>query len=395
MKLKKIKKGNIQKIIDLLLVLSIIFQDAGDFKILPVDLFKMFITCLFVYYVWDIYKNRTIPKIKKKVFWVLIYIFIVTVGHRFNISTIKSVTFLIVEFFTLYMYVSKLKNYSRVYKILYISAFILSVYGIIQYVSFKINIPNIYDITLYGFRRNADYLALGRPHSIYSEPAHLCAILSAAIYIGLLNRDNKKDYAFISWPKTITIFVFAMLTQSVLVYISLIAYIVYYWTGNNTIIIPKKKILVPIIVVIIVGFLYGTGVIGMAINKIHYIFNPSATNMAGQTGFALVSNTRIAIEKLKDFHIFGTGIYSHEIYYYEYINRLYGVIPHYVNYQDAASLFIRVFSEFGLIGFAYFMVFIIKRIMLYFKSNKDLSFFIILLIVEGMRIGHYTNVLIL
>lgn len=98
---------------------------------------------------------------------------------------------------------------------------------------------------------------------------------------------------------------------------------------------------------------------------------------------------------MKDGYILGTGLYSHEIYYYDYIYILYRDIQWFMNSQDAASLFIRIFSEFGIFGLIIFLGFLIKIFVKSLKYNIDICFFAVLLLVEGMRIGHYSIVLIM
>ena len=107
---------------------------------------------------------------------------------------------------------------------------------------------------------------------------------------------------------------------------------------------------------------------------------------------ALVSNFKIAVEKLKDGYLFGSGFDSHRIHYWKYINRLYDYLYLYLNIGDAGSLYIRIFSEFGIFGLVLFIVLCVKKIIYGMRSRKfDLSAITILFMVLVLRNGQYEN----
>lgn len=380
------------KFTDIMLILGIILQDAGNLNIFPFDIFKMIILIVFCYYLFKyIIIQKKLPKIPLTFFVIFIYISIVTLLNLYNSSSIQNILFLIIEIITFIFYCHDQKNYNRIYKVLYVSAFILSLYGIIQVIAYQFGLRNIYDITLYNFNRNANYLHAGRSNSLYSEPAHLCAILASGFFIGLVNR---KKVEYTKSYKTLIILIYSLLTFSTLVYISITIFLLYYLINIKK--LNSKKTLIAIITFLLLGsvFLYyNQDFVETSIYKAYSLINPDSYSVDDQTGYAIVSNIKIASLKMRDGYIFGTGLYSHQIYYREYFYQIYngGLM---INYVDAASLFTRIFSELGIVGLVAFLMFLIRKIIKNSKRNKNMMFIIILLILEGMRIGHYANILI-
>ena len=107
-----------------------------------------------------------------------------------------------------------------------------------------------------------------------------------------------------------------------------------------------------------------------AVARLRQFETLSTTTRNDLSALALVSNLNIAIEKMKDGYIFGTGFDSHQMYYDKYIAEIYGRIIMAVNKEDCASLYIRIFSEFGIIGF---LIFVIASQALTVSSLKNIS----------------------
>lgn len=277
----KIKSKYKDRFLDICLGLAIIFQDAGDFDFFPVNLYNIFIFIMFLYYFVKILIIKKVPKISQNIIFLLCYILILTFIHKFNLSTVKNIFFLLIEFFTFYMYISQLKDFSRIYKVIYICAFILSFYGIIQLIAYKLELPYIYDITIYHFGRNADYLLSGRPTSLYAEPAHLCGVLSAALYIAITKKSLTNN-SYIKNYRTIIIFVFSILTKTLLVYISMIIFFIYYLYAYKKVQINKKIVIVIFVSILCLIFVMNNqNFIEISYDKILYLIEPSTSDIAG------------------------------------------------------------------------------------------------------------------
>jgi hypothetical protein len=122
----------------------------------------------------------------------------------------------------------------------------------------------------------------------------------------------------------------------------------------------------------------------------------SEYNIVGNgTTFAIISNFRVALLKMKELGIFGTGMDSNRIWYYDYVDRIYGADAIYMNADDAASVFTRVFSEFGIIDLILLAALIVYMIIKGVKNkDKFLMIMVALFIIEGMRDGTYVNVVL-
>ena len=121
------------------------------------------------------------------------------------------------------------------------------------------------------------------------------------------------------------------------------------------------------------------------------VYNPSDSIYIRTTGCAYLSNLFISIENLKNFRIFGSGLGSHEIVYKKNIknwNFMKSNSAHCLglNFKDGKSYFIRVFTEFGLIGLIllFYFFLILKN-----KNNEVEKFSKILLILLFMQTGNY------
>lgn len=390
------KKGKWQ-IEDYLLLFSILLQDAGTFGFLPINIYQ--IIMLLLLFVMVIKNRRTdgFFKIPKILLWLILYVVIITLINYFDYDSIKSIAYFSLHMISLYFYVRYIDDKKKILIILYIASFILSILGLIQYFGYITNIRWLYDISLYGFRSTNIVMGNGmvRLHSIYSEPAHLSALLSCSLYIGLTQKDKT-----IKKSRTILIVLFSLITRSVLVYFSMAVFVLLYIFQNKKKTIKKEKSNKKVIFVAIIGLLgiilsFYTGNLNFMLEKVYTLYHPQANNTSHLTGFAIVSNIKISLAKLEDWNIIGTGMDSHRLSYYKYINQLYKTnIRYKLNVDDAASLFTRVFSEFGLIGIIVMLVFVLKKLLYYFKNNnKEMIFFMILFILSALRSGNYTIIL--
>ena len=108
------------------------------------------------------------------------------------------------------------------------------------------------------------------------------------------------------------------------------------------------------------------------------------------SAFAIKSNLNICIEKLKDKYYFGTGIFSHMNYYDKYMKRIYTGEYLRVNYTDACSMFLRIFSEFGIVGFIIYLAMLIYLLIKsIIKNDIVLLTVLMLFITQSMRLGDY------
>ena len=390
------KKGKWQ-IEDYLLLFSILLQDAGTFGFLPINIYQIIVLLLLLIMIIKKGRTKGFYKVSKSLLWLILYVVLITLVNYFDYDSIKSIIYFALHLISLYYYVRYIDDKKKILMILYVAGLILSILGFVQYFGYVTNLRWLYDISLYGFRSTSIVMGNGtvRLHSIYSEPAHLSAILSSALYIGLTQKDK-----VIKKSRTILIVIFALITRSVLVYFSMAVFVLLYIFLNakkekKKKINNKNAIFIAIIAIFGVALSLYTGNLKAMFEKVQTLYHPQVNNQNHLTGFAIVSNLKISLAKLEDWNIIGTGMDSHRISYYKYINRLYKTNIYYkLNVDDAASLFTRIFSEFGLIGIIIMLIYILKKLIYYFKSNnKEMLFFITLFILSALRNGNYTIII--
>lgn len=380
-----------------LLLLGLVFQDAGTFSILPLNLFQFIIMGIGIVCLVKTLVYKTKWTISPKLLLMFFYIFLITfiLNIRvFDIESVKSTGMFIIIYFIMDYYVIRQKSFLNIIEVLYTAAFIISLIGCIQQLGYISGVNSLYDYTLYGFVRNGAYINgdLLRVTSLYAEPAHLNSLLSGGIYIALLSINKKYD--FVNSFKTAIIIICTLMTFSSLVYISVgIVFVAYILWINQNIMEKLKWVIIGVTLLLIITRLFPDNT-QQILDKISTVRTAKSTSSDDLSGFAIISNIKVAISKMQDWYLFGTGLDSHRLFYFEYIGRIYNSVLMYLNYADAASLYTRIFSEFGIFGFIFFMGWIIKNISIATKSkNEYYQFSILLLIIQGLRNGNYIYII--
>lgn len=390
----RFKSRGKMRAMDILFALSLLLQDAGTFGVLPLNIFQIILLLMLVVYFVLNLRNEKSLRVPKNFLILMVYITFITFINKWDFDSIKSVGFFALELITIYWYVAKSESYERIFKVLYTVAFILAIYGIVQEIAFIINVPAIYDISLYGFAKNGSYITengLMRAMSLYAEPSHTSAILSWGILIGLMGIDKK--YNFISFFKTSCIFVYAVLTLSTIVYLSVGLILILYVLLYQRKLVYKIRWFLLALIVLIILYVFKGDMILSVFGKLNS-FKTLETNTGNDlSALAVVSNFDIAVEKLRDGYIFGTGFDSHRLYYYDYINRIYNSLYMYLNYTDAASMYIRIFSEFGIVGFVLFLGLNMRKLYLSIR-RKDMIMlsFVAVFLINLLRNGSYNYI---
>ena len=389
---------------DILIFLTIMFQGAKQLRIFPTPFYKYFIALLFVLLFLKYIREKRSFKISKAFAALLVVVisfsFIVTPTTK----TIVPAIFFVIELLAFRMYLgifdTRKAFFERLLSIILLSATALSIFGFIQIIGYNLHINFLYDFKWLGFVPNYyGYLGEGRFYSIYDEPAHLCTILGAGLFAGFYFFKKCKNIKYIF--ALLAIAVFALETGSVITYLSVIIFVIFSFLYNYHFL--GQKISPKVILVLIMFFVTAASfavakpsLISNSMDKIDNFFSDNIDNVNSQnlTTFALKSNYLIAKKKINDGYIFGTGIFTHESYYYSYIDLVYEKhYQRYLNYTDAASIFIRLLSEFGILSMVIFLAIIAYIIRSYFKKDYIGTFLILLFITQSMRLGDYTWIL--
>lgn len=425
-------------VLDFLIIFCILFQDIYKFTLFGTPFYKYVIIIILLLLSFDYIHNKKKITINIALFLVLLIIYSYTYLISFCKTIIVPSVFFVIEIATFMLYFKKNDSYEifkkRFANIIFCSAIILSFLGVIQFLAYKLDIPIIYNnITQFSF-----YLNEGRITSIYSEPAHLCAILCAGLFLSILNIVTGKSN--INYLFLIALLFTISVTGSVVVYFSLFLFLllcVYAITVLNRkeAIIKKKVFLVAIISILTIGLslvFFERNVINGAVNKVYNLFSKDNYNvednsldgynkfngkkyeidveniqnntelqniimysqLSNSSAYAIKSNIYIGIDKLRDKYFFGTGMFTHIVYYDKYMQKQYSNGYVRVNYSDAALMPLRVFSEFGIIGL---IVFVLCLLYLLFKGIKEKDLFLLfvwcIFVTQSIRLGEYNWVL--
>lgn len=378
------------KVLNLLFWLILVMQDAGTFGVLPLNLFQILELVMLVILCMQ---N---PKLKiPRTFFILIgYITLITFVNKFDFESIKTLLFLILSLLTFVLYLQRTSK-KEIFSIIYDAAFFLAFYGCIQEFAYIAHVPALYDISRYGFTVNGAYASsngLMRAMSLYAEPAHTSSIVGLSFLIGIVGEKEKIGY--IKRWKTIIIMAYAVLTQSALVYLALIgaviSFVVFFQDG-----LQKKVKWIVTGLLAVAGVLLVQGELVLQVLGKLSQFKTLETDTGNDlSALAVVSNFKIAVEKMKDGYWWGTGIDSHRLYYDRYIHRIYDYLYMYLNSSDCASLYTRIFSEFGIVGFILFICALIRKLLQSIKlRNKILSICVIMFCITVARNGNYMHTL--
>ena len=404
-----LEKKKYPVIISVMLVIILLYQDAITFVIGPVT-FSQVLTIAFAGIMFLIYKKNDKPiKLNIKVFIIYLVICFLSIFLNKNASLISSYLYLGFGLFTYKMYIdlfdTKEELLRSLMNVLYVTSIILSVFGIIQLLAYSIGLDFLYNFSYLGFVDNyAKYLPYSRITSLYSEPAHLCMIFGPGIFANLCKMVNSKKMKY--FISLLLIIIATIISYSIITYISVVLFVILFIYYNRFVLkktiikISVKKVVYTLLIIIVPIFIMSSIVfyngdnegINTIKNKINDFKNGLVySDNKNLTSHAILSNYHIAYYKFKEGKYLGTGLFSHHSSYEYYMNILYSRKYVEVNSVDAASVFIRVFSELGIVGLILFVLLIFKSIFYGFKNkNIFILFIVLLLIVQGMRLGNYT-----
>jgi len=303
--------------------------------------------------------------------------------------------FLSVAFFN---YIVKAYDYnvSELFRLYLKGAFIVSIVGIVQVVSYRVGFSPGYNFgwlfNKWGVIKAEDGI---RMNSFFSEPSYYSSVMAPAFFVALYNLFNRKKMLFISMLQSLIIIVAYPLTKS----------------GVGMIGIAVAVLLL----LINSGFFrYGLFVAPIAYYAFMYSYNNVAefkdrvdgTFEIYDTGdvtsydingssFVLYNHTHIATENFKANPLFGTGLGSHASAFdrYSYTN-LEETVDIEFNKADANSMALRLMSETGLVGLIFFAFFLFSNWVLSWRSPEPEIWVIsnacfLIIVLQLLRQGNY------
>jgi O-Antigen ligase len=287
-------------------------------------------------------------------------------------------------------------NVTELFRLYMIGAFIISIIGIIQVVSYRVGFPPGYNFgwlfNKWGVIKAEDGI---RMNSFFSEPSYYSSVMSPALFVAMYNLLNRKKMLFISLVQSIIIIVAFPLTKSGVgmigialavllllinsgflrygLFVAPIAYYAFIYSYNN---LPEFRDRVDGTFEI-----YNTG-------------NVSTYDINGSS-FVLYNHTHIATENFKANPIFGTGLGSHASAFERYsLTNLEETVDIEFNKADANSMFLRLMSETGLVGLIFFGIFLFGNWVVSFRA-PDPEYWVVnnacflIIVLQLLRQGNY------
>ena len=325
-----------------------------------------------------------IPKFYFKLFTIplLIGLTHVILGNNISFTFYKIFAGLSISILFFYYVLEKFNfNSRKVFELYCYACWVLCVIALFQIVSFLFEFEPGYNFSWFlnkwavvkggiiGFRVN----------SILPEPTYLATSLSPAVYVSIRNLIKKKTFIF-SKLQSIIIIIISILTTSTIGYLGIIFSVIL------SLDVLRLRYIFIAITISLVGYLTAYNNVSDFSSRVNSArglwveedFNIDNTN---NSSFVLYNNLHIAMENLKKYPLFGTGLGSHETAFKKFT--LTKSLIHYdfeFNVKDGNSLFVRLCTETGFLGLFFTFTIIINgfiykldNISEDFISNKIIS----------------------
>jgi hypothetical protein len=273
-------------------------------------------------------------------------------------------------------------------------SFLVASIGLFQEISFLFDFKPGYDFSyifpFWTFHPAGNIL---RINSILPEPSGLVVSLMPAAFASLCSLIDKSLELQTKFRSVVIMIVFILSFSSTgyaILIISLFLILINYKRTRYA-----SAILIFTVVFAFFAFRLSPDFRVRVVDSVNILRTKTNLEDVNYSTYALFSNALVTKKSLKLSPLIGTGLGSHEISYARFIpeiKRKEGT--HLVNVQDAASLFLRLLSETGVLGLGLFLFFLLRFYLrkgdrypvdLWVVNNSIFLYFIIRL----LRVGHY------
>lgn len=339
----------------------------------------------------------------KNMFYIFLILFVTGIVHVFFGNNTSGQFFkvyvgLFLSYFFYYYVVLELDyDIEQLFKWYLKGCYIVAIIGVFQFISFIIGFRPGYNfnwiLNKWGLITGGNFGI--RINSIFAEPTHLGAVLSAAFFVSLYNLIRKDTYGLSRLQSLVIVGVY-ILSFSGLGQVGIFLSFVFLAISFG--LVRYIIILIPI-VIISFNFLYNN--VGEFRERLDSTFGLFVNEEAFELGkthgssFILYNNYRVATENFKTNFLFGTGIGSHPTAFDRYsIAKEIKQWGFNLNSADANSMLLRLISETGIFGVSIFLIIIIKcyvkRDVNYLSYHWLISNGILIMILLNLfRQGHY------
>lgn len=334
------------------------------------------------------------------IFFILLItgIFHVIFGNNTAGQFLKIYVGLFLSYFFYYYVVLELDyNIEQLFKWYLKGCYYVSLLGIFQFVCFQIGYVSGYRFfnifNKWGVITGGNFGI--RVNSIFAEPTHLGAVLSAAFFVAVYNIIRKESYTLSRFQSLIIIAVY-LLSFSGLGQIGV--FLTFIFLAISFGLVRYIILLIPI-VIFTFNFLYNnvSEFKGRLDSTFGLFFGGEKFELGVTHGssFILYNNYIVAFENFKTNFLFGTGVGSHITAFDRYsIAKDIKQWGFNLNSADANSMFLRLVSETGLFGVGIFLIIMtkcyVKRDLNYLTYHWLVSNGILIMILLNLfRQGHY------
>lgn len=227
-----------------------------------------------------------------------------------------------------------------------------------------------------------------RLHSILPEPAHFATVCAPALYYFANEWLTRRRYGR----------QFALLLLAFILSVSSVAYLGIMFALY---LLLSRYRYCTIMAPLLIGSLLGMLLIGSSQFRMRAVDTFAAIQNSDVAGanlstFALVTNMIVTENVMEESPIFGNGIGSHVMSHQRYLERIPGIREfaainmENLNAEDAASLFLRVLSELGIVGLIGVLAFIWHFHVPGHGPRAQISYAILVyFFLKLLRHGHY------
>jgi hypothetical protein len=278
-----------------------------------------------------------------------------------------------------------------------IGCYIAGLVGLFQFLSFQIGFTPGYNLNWLFNKWSLNVAAHSttgfRINSIFPEPTHLGAFMSAAFFVSFYNLFNKPFG--ISRIKSIVVIACYAMSFSGLAQTGILFSLVFLALSYG--LVRYLVISLPIGIVVFNFMIDNSIEFRERFESLIYLFNGGKFVLGKTHGssFILYNNFHVAMENFSTNFLFGTGLGSHPVAFEKY--SMGNDIVQYgfnLNSADANSMLLRLISETGIFGVGIFVYIIFKFYVKRDKKNITHHWLIsnsicVMILLNLFRQGHY------
>lgn len=324
-------------------------------------------------------------------------LFNIIIGNNTPALFFKVFTGLMLSYFFYYYVVIEFDyDIEQLFKWYLKGCYYAALIGIAQFVSFMVGFVPGYDFrwifNKWGFTPGGNFGL--RINSIFAEPTHLGAVLSAAFFVSLYNLFRRESL-YLTKPQSLVIIVVYVLSFSGLGQSGILLTLLFLAVSFG--LVRYIYIFIPLGIAIFSLLYNNSEDFKDRLDSLVLLFNTGKFVLGKTHGssFILYNNFITATENFKTNFLFGSGVGSHPIAFDKFsLAKNFKVYGFNNNSADANSMLLRLISETGLFGVVIFLVIIVKC---YVKRDENHPTFhwlvsnsiLVMILLNLFRQGHY------